>query len=300
MRWIAMTMMAMALAGCGDPTAPAMPGHVEEFVLRDIPSDSLWWRWPCCGSLGGFPVDAEGVPTLNWQGQISYHPTYIAQNALVYADSYEKSKRPEFLNGLKLWTRALLQRSDSIDGAILARFDFPYSVHGNAAETLPVGWHSGFTQGMILSLMVRTAKITGDPMYVDAAHRVFRSLTQTDSRRVVHIDSAGYYWIDEYPLPQPDLTLNGFAYAVRGLYEYWQWQHSAEAEHYLRAAITSLKHYGPQYRVPGQSSVYCLAHRVPTPAYHGQVVQLFRDLARMSGDESFTQLADLFASDYAG
>lgn len=43
-----------------------------------------------------------------------------------------------------------------------------------------------------------------------------------------------------------------------------------------------------------------LAYRVPTPAYHGQVIQLFRDLERMSGDRAFTELADLFASNYAG
>jgi hypothetical protein len=294
--WVLLLAVLLAM-GCTDaPTAPN--GHVDAIQLRDIPPDSLWWRWPCCGSLAGFPLDAKGVPTLVVNGQTVYHPSYITENALVYEDSYEKSHRPEYLAGLKTWTAALLQRSDTIDGAIYARFDFPFALHGDPAQQFPAGWHSGFTQGMLLSLLVRTATLTNDPSYAEAAHRVFRSFTQTQSRRVAHLDSLGYYWIDEYPLPIPDLTFNGFAYATRGLYEYWQWTRSSEAEHYLKAAITTLKHYAPQYRDPGKPSVYCLTHRISAPAYHGQVIQLLTDLYRMTGDEEFRTIAGQFAGDY--
>jgi hypothetical protein len=239
------------------------------------------------------------VPYLIINGAVSYHPSYIANNALVYEDSWEKSRNPVYLDGLKNWTHALLERSDTLeDGAVFARFDFAFALHGDKEETLPVGWHSGLTQGMMLALMVRTAKITGDSVYADAADRIFRSLSQTTSRRVAHIDSANYYWIDEYPLPQSDLTLNGFAYAVRGLYEYWQWKKTAESERLLREALSTLKHYGPQFRDPGKVSVYCLVHRLPVPTYHPIHIELMRDMYRITGDPAFSLLADQLAADY--
>lgn len=293
-------MLLFALVACSDSTAPKSAVNIESFALSQTLPDSLWWHWNCCGQQSGFPVDADGVPTLIENGQVSYHPTYIAENALLYADSWEKSKNPVYLKGLKLWVNAILQRSDTLeDGAIFPRFDFAFALHGDPAETLPVGWHSGFTQGMVLSLMVRTARLTSDPKYADAADRLFRGLTQTESRRVAHVDTAGYYWIDEYPIPDhPDLTFNGFAYAVRGLYEYWQWKKTPESEVLLREALTTLKHYAPDFRVPGQSSVYCLAHHTSAPAYHAQDIVLLRDLFRASGDATFEQIAKDFAADY--
>ena len=292
--------LLVLLPACAtDATAPpAGPKvHVESFTLQDVPVQ--WWRYSCCGAQAGFAVDAHGVPTLIVNGQLSYHPTYIANNALVYEDSWEKSQNPLYMDGLKNWINAILTRSDTLeDGAIFAKFDFAFALHGDPAQTLAVGWHSGFTQGMLLSLLVRTYRVTNDPIYSDAADRVFRSLQQTDSRRVAHVDAEGYYWIDEYPLASPDLTLNGYAYAVRGLYEYWQWKKTAESELLLKEALTSLKHYAPQFRVPGQSSVYCLAHHIPAPAYHTQHIELLRNLYQMTGDQSFSQLADEFAADY--
>jgi hypothetical protein len=294
----------LLLAACRDSAAPPLPAkavatRAESFILREIPPDSLWWRWPCCGSTSGYAVDSAGVPYLVINGAVSYHPAYIANNALVYEDSWEKSQRSVFLIGLRIWVDALLERSDTLEeGAIFARYDFSYQLHGDPANTLPTGWHSGFTQGMILSLLVRTARVTGDPLYADAADRVFRGLTQTDSRRVAHVDSAGYYWIDEYPLAHPDLTFNGFAYAVRGLYEYWQWKRTPESALRLREAMTTIKHYAPQFRVIGSPSVYCLAHRVSAPAYHGQDIELLRDMYRITGDVVFAHIADDFSSDF--
>jgi hypothetical protein len=298
-------LLVLALA-CRDAAAPPppppgpIPVHAEAFTLREIPSDSLWWRWSCCGSTSGYPIDSSGVPYLIVNGAVSYHPAYITQNALVYEDSWEKSGKPVFLAGLKNWTSAVLQRSDTLEeGEVFPRYDFSYAIHADPANNLPVGWHSGFTQGMLLSLLVRAARVTNDPAYADAADRVFRGLTDTASRRVAHVDSAGYYWIDEYPIPgHPDLTLNGFAYAVRGLYEYWQLKKTPESELLLREALTTLKHYAPEYRRVGLPSVYCLAHRVPAPAYHGQDIELLRDMYRMTGDSAFAQIADDFASDF--
>lgn len=287
------------LVACSDATAPKLSIRAESFALQQTLPDSLWWRWSCCGEQSGFPVDSLGVPTLVINGRISYHPSYIANNALLYEDSWEKSGNPIYLRGLRLWVDALLERSDTLeDGAIFPRFDFAFALHGNPAQTLPVGWHSGFTQGLVLALLVRTARVTKEPRYADAADRLFKGLTQTQSRRVAHIDGDGYYWIDEYPLANPDLTLNGFAYATLGLYEYWQWKRTLESEGLLREALTTLRHYGPRFRDPGKTSVYCLAHRLPAPAYHPILIELMHDLNRMTGDKAFSDLADQFASDY--
>lgn len=308
MRRLLPWLLVVILSGCHQEISAPSPDHVgrlpippnaEHFTLLEISSDSLWWRWPCCGSRGGFAVDSAGVPYLIINGARSYHPTYIAQNALVYEDSWEKSRTPAYLSGLRTWVTALLQRSDTLEeGAIFPRFDFSYSVHGDPANLLAVGWHSGYTEGMLLSLLVRSARVTNESAYADAADRAFRALAQTASRRVVHVDSANYYWIDEYPLSRPDLTFNGFGYAIRGLYEYWQWKRSFESEQVLLEALTSIKHYAPEFRVPGKPSVYCLAHRVPEPAYHAQDIMLLRDFYRMTGDSAFARIADDFEEDF--
>ena len=272
----------------------------EPFVIRDIPLDSLWWKWSCCSNTDGFPMDSAGIPYLIVQGKVSYHPSYIIENGYAYGSSYEKSGIPIYRTQLKNWVDFLLQRADTLEyGAIYNPYDFSIALHNDSSEMLYEGWYSGFTQGMFLALLVRTARITGEQKYIDAAHRAYRGLTDTGNEHVSLIDDDGYYWIDDYPgLPLPDLPLNGHLYAMRGLYEYWQWNPTPETEYTLRAALTTMKAHAWRYRNPGSASVYCLRHRLVAPHFHDQIIMLLNDAYRMSGDSAFLDLVADYESDY--
>jgi hypothetical protein len=150
-------------------------------------------------------------------------------------------------------------------------------------------------QGEFLGVVVRLFECTGDSSYLELAHHVFRSLTQLRSANdfwVGRIDSAGYFWIEEYPLPAPDQTLNGFIAAVYGVYDYLRVVKSPDAQRMYDICLTTLKHYLPDYRRPESISYYCLGHHeIPDSTYHGLHISMCRELYRISGDTSFLNRA---------
>jgi hypothetical protein len=158
------------------------------------------------------------------------------------------------------------------------------------------------SQGNLLMVFVRLYELTGDDEYLDFSHRLFRGFLKLKGHRktwFARLDSAGYYWIEEYPHNEkPGMTLNGFIAATYGIYDYFRVTRDRKAKAIYDMGITTIKHYLPQFRRPGQTSYYDLGHRWPaTKGYHFLHVEMLRQLHLMTGDEYFKKWADIFESD---
>lgn len=174
------------------------------------------------------PFDNEGVPLLDYHGAIGrqYNPIAIAQYALA---NYNLAIKGE----TKLWdvfftnARWLLNNRIANERGVLLwphYFDFEYF------RPLKAPWFSGLAQGQGLSVLVRAYVETKDLAYLAAAEEVFRSLAQTtENGGVLHCDEKGYRWIEEYLVVPPTHILNGFIWALWGVYDYYLLTKSEEA-----------------------------------------------------------------------
>ena len=145
--------------------------------------------------------------------------------------------------------------------------------------------------------------MTGSSQWRDAADHAFLAFLRPgpcSGPYVLDVDSAGYYWLQEWPWPgmQPDDTLNGHITSSYGLFEYYLLTGDPRAEALFRAATTTVMHYIPQFRRPGWVCCYCLCHRSTNPNYHGMHIGQFLQLYEMTGDLRFARAADTFMADY--
>lgn len=157
-------------------------------------------------------------------------------------------------------------------------------------------------QGEILGLLVRLYEITDRPEYLDYARGFFHSLfrLRPEGRPwVARIDSLGYYWLEEFPHDErPGMTLNGYIAAIYGVYDYYRVTHNEDALMLYELCLTTIKHYLPEFRRPGQSSFYDLGHRfIAKKNYHDLHVSMMFHLHRMSGDPFFEEMGQALRAD---
>ena len=186
-------------------------------------------------------------------------------------------------------------------GGLYLGYSFDFRLHGRAADLLRAPWYSAMAQGMALALLVRLYQLTGDDAHLASARLLFASLADPGVRTqpwVSRIDPQGYLWLEEYPAKPPDQTLNGFQFATFGLYDYDQAVHGADSAAILDGALTTVKHYLPAFRHPGNVSYYCLAHHVVSAHYHDIVIRQLGKIAQMTGDPDFAAAADQLRADH--
>lgn len=307
-RWRALTLCMVAVIGCDDagPVRPEVSPRIDDNVhqadyelaqleLADVP----WYRW-WMDSDADLSRDEDGVPIEQWNGGWHYHPINIAQRGLAYVEMYRNSGDPELLDQAEAFARRLILEADPHRGALYFPYTFDFDLHGIPGETMEAPWYSGLAQSQVVSLLLRLEAITGDTAYAGAAERGARSLllvANGTGAYTTRIDQDGYYWIDEYPMPEPAGTLNGFMSGVVGAYEYWLVSGDDEYERVVQASLATLKEHIGEYRVPGGISYYDLKYRAQYEAYHWIHIELLRYMALISGDPFFSEMADLFVSD---
>ncbi len=115
---------------------------------------------------------------------------------------------------------------------------------------------------------------------------------------VAYVDKDNFYWIEEYPLFVPDSTLNGYLFAIFGVYEYYLLKRDNLSKLILNASLTTLQNYLPNFRNPGGCSFYCLKHKVESAKYHYFHIILLDRLNRIVEEDYFAIMRDLFESDY--
>jgi heparosan-N-sulfate-glucuronate 5-epimerase len=245
------------------------------------------------------PFDAAGVPLLDYQGDIGrqYNPIAIAQYGLArfnawcatgaaadrtawitVADWLAREMRPN-ARGVRVW---------------MHDFDWPYRV------VLRAPWYSGLAQGNGLSMLVRAAKETGNASYADAAHMAFEPLMRSvDDGGVLVTDDQGDVWIEEYLVERPSHILNGFMWALWGVYDYAAWSRRSEAAQLWTRCANTLRRRVAEFDA-GWWSLYeardagreMLASRY----YHTLHITQLQVMYRLTGNEIFSQVATRFQS----
>ena len=164
--------------------------------------------------------DDAGIPMLDYRGTIGpqYNPIAIAQWGLANFNRYvsvrDATAEKKFLSASD-WLRDNLERNSANIPVWHHHFDWEYR------DTLKAPWYSGLAQGQGISLLLRAAAASGKNDYLDAAQAAFESLRRTTAEGgVLFVDEFQDVWIEEYIVTPPTHILNGFIWALWGVYDY--------------------------------------------------------------------------------
>jgi len=130
--------------------------------------------------------------------------------------------------------------------------------------SLEPGWYSAMAQGQAMSLLVRAHARSGRQEYLDAAVRALAlfDVTSADGGIVAKFMDQ-YVWYEEYPTIPPCFVLNGFMYALIGLYDVSVTTSPGEARstatRLFSSGVASLRRMLPLFDT-GSGTVYDLRH----------------------------------------
>jgi len=151
---------------------------------------------------------------------------------------------------------------------------------------------SAMAQGQALSLLCRALTLDDDPRAADAVIRAARFLRDPANGLIGNV--AGRVCLEEYPGGPLRAVLNGWIFALVGLYDlalYDASQNTDELDAWTRDLAASLPLYDT-----GLWSRYDLGGNLASPFYHDLHIHQLRALARMFPAQTadFTACADRF------
>ena len=243
------------------------------------------------------PFDDAGIPLLDYQGDIGkqYNPIAIAQYGLArfnrWSHSADDADRAAWL-AVARWLSQTLQPNAHGVPVWFHYFDWPYR------QLLKAPWYSGLAQGNGLSLLVRAAQASSDPAFAASAHGAYQSFQRSVSEGGVLIeDDRGHVWIEEYLVDPPSHILNGFIWALWGVYDYARWTGLPEAKALWTACLRTLEARLDDFDT-GWWSLYespaGAARMLASRYYHTLHITQLRILHRLSGIDTFAARAGRF------
>jgi hypothetical protein len=240
------------------------------------------------------PFDDAGIPQLDYHGEIGkqHNPIAIAQYGLanynLYALRDDPERRERFLR-MADWMVDNLEPNPG--GAWVWNHYFNWEYR----DTLVSPWYSGLAQGQGISLLARAAKDTNDERYVEAQTRAFETmLRDVSDSGTLFIDEHGHSWIEEYIVDPPTHILNGFMWALWGVYDHYLSTGAAEAKDLFDGSLATLRGHLGDYDT-GFWSLYeqsgTRLKMVASPFYHSLHIVQLRVMARLTGDPMFDDVA---------
>lgn len=240
-------------------------------------------------------LDPGGIPMLDYHGTVGlqYNPIAIAQYALGNYNSYIRTSNStrfdKFIAGADWLVDHLEQNAQGV-WVWNHHFDWEYR------DTLYAPWYSALSQGQGISCLVRTHQETGKEIYLKAAEKALGSfLVGIEGGGVVYHDQEDYLWLEETIVNPPTHILNGFLWAIWGLYDYYLYTSDPQAKKIFDDGVATLIHYLSSYDT-GFWSLYehsgTKMHMLASPFYHGLHIVQLRVMEKITGEKLFIQFAD--------
>ena len=243
--------------------------------------------------------DAFGIPQLDYHGAIGlqYNPIAIAQYGLgnynLWCQTANLERKTKFLR-VTDWLASNLEPNQKGIAVWNHRFNWEYR------ETLKAPWYSALAQGQGISLLVRAHKESGEARYLHAAGDAFVSFQRSiGDGGVAFIDQSGDLWFEEYIVSPPTHILNGFIWALWGVYDYWLATNENTARELFARGVRTLLHNLERYDTGFWSLYEQSGTRLPMLAstfYHRLHVVQLRVMHRLTGEENFARVADRWQS----
>ena len=240
--------------------------------------------------------DANGVVKLKRGDGYYYHPVGSAQCGLKAYGRYLRGDKSALQEAIRYADNLLTLQNK--EGAY--EYPFPY-VYYLTGETLAPGWVSGMAQGQALSLLARVFMATGEPVYLNSGRKALSFLLTPVAHGGVmttleDLDPSlsRYIFFEEYISAPSNYTLNGYLFALLGLYDWSRLPSDINArqslaDDYFRKGIETLIPLLPYYDA-GSWSSYDLGYitfgaKQPnlSNSYHGVHIYLLNAIYSVTG-----------------
>lgn len=241
------------------------------------------------------PFDSAGIPQLDYHGKIGrqYNPIAIAQYGLgnynLWRRTADPRRREQFFR-IADWLCQNLETSSKGLSVWNHHFTWEYR------DTLRAPWYSGLAQGQGISVLLRAHKESGDQLYLEAARKAFISFERSVSDGgVAFTDECGDLWFEEYIVSPPTHILNGFIWALWGVYDYFLATNEDSARDLFSRAVRTLLHNLDRYDLGFWSLYEQSGTRLPMVAsafYHRLHIVQLRVMHRLTREEKFAEVAD--------
>ena len=237
------------------------------------------------------PTTAQGLPLYVFEGQPIYLPVFLCFYGLGQLDLYRANRTENNANHFLQVCRWLLE-NQSTDGTWLT--STPMKKFG-----LYRPFPSSMVQGLAISCLCRAYLLTNDDRYRQAAAAALPTFA-IDVREggVLSLDGGDVFY-EEYPSYPYHHVLNGFIYAMWGLYDLVRMNDSRAVELYERGLVTLVK-WLPKFDL-GYWSLYHISDGMKNPAtvhYHRLHVDQLDVMFALTGDATIAKYRDLW-KDYS-
>ncbi len=194
-------------------------------------------------------TDKNGIALWDYEGRLGLHTEYVPWVISFYAlgmynlyhDTSRKAYLEEFFKHADFLVANLTERGNC--GGWLVRF--PWIAPCCFCKP---PWISGMYQGLGLSALARAWMISKNKEYLVTAQRALLSFEVPVSKGgVLNVDSKGFWWYDEYACTRRANVLNGFLFALIGLYEYYDASKDPKALVLFDNGTKTIKHYIDKY-----------------------------------------------------
>ncbi|MBW1947330.1 MAG: D-glucuronyl C5-epimerase family protein [Deltaproteobacteria bacterium] len=244
-------------------------------------------------------LDPNGIPLLDYHGTIGlqYNPIAIAQFGLGNYNLFQRTAESNYQEKFLLaadWLKDNLVVNEFGVPVWMHYFDFEYQ------EGLRSPWYSGLAQGQALSVLVRAYQLTQEQEYLEAAREGFAAfqLSVTEGG-VITRDANDHLWIEEYIVSQPTHILNGFIWALWGVYDYYLATNSDEAKRVYEEGLNTIRENLDRYDT-GFWSLYDLSElklkMTASPFYHQLHIIQLRIVHQLTGESVFSEFANRWES----
>ncbi len=207
------------------------------------------------------PFDENGVPMLDYKGNVGvqYNPNAVAQYALGYYDLFTDTGNPEYKETFLKQADWFVNDLRVIEGGIgLWEYKFDFEYH----KGLKAPWRSALAQGQGISVVLRAYLLTKDQKYLQTASKAFKSFEHriNEPGGVTYSDDNGYTWFEEFIFTPPTHVLNGFIWALWGVYDYYLVTKNQKAIRLFNEAVHTLEDNISKYDI----GFWTLYHLAPT------------------------------------
>lgn len=234
--------------------------------------------------LYGGSFDANGVPRVAGPDGPHYFPVTIAQYGfMLHADWLETGSAE---------TMATLERCLAVLEDIKTEAK-EYTVWWhrfyNARYRIDPPWASAMAQGELISLYLRLWQALERPSLLETAYKAYRFMQlPVDEGGVRRTDEEGNLWLEEYPSREPSFVLNGFIYALLGLFDLYRVGADEEVKRDIDECLDTLVARLPDFDA-GYWSIYDLQKRELVRYYYQKNVHVpqLAVLERLTGNPVF-------------
>lgn len=244
------------------------------------------------------PKDKDGVILFDYYFDIGrqYNPLAVAQYGLGHWNLYLKTKDKKHLAVAIVQADWLVAHLEPEQGGLWA---WKHHFKWHYKHPLEAGWYSAHSQGTGISLLGRLYAETGRADYLEAATKAFRALdTEMKNGGVKYVDDCGGTWLEEYRVTPPTHILNGYLWALWGVWDFYLLTNDERAKALFGECIRTLEAWLPRYDL-GFWSRYDLSRQalamIASPFYHSLHVVQLEATACISGSTVFAEYAKRFA-----